>query len=123
MKNFKQGDLTITVNTTGSTVTMTWLGQSDFREPADILTPYLDHIVKDIKGKKLAVHYESLGFLNSSTVKVILQFISKLNTAGVETVITYDAEVQWQRVSFKALATFCRRMNFVTVQQVGGREA
>ncbi len=119
MNNFTHDEFTITNKTTNNVVTMSWLGQCDFQDPVRILTPYLTQFIEDIKGYELIVHYQSLKFFNSSSVKVILQFITQLNTAGVKTTILYDAAVSWQRVSFKALSTFCRRKDFVTIQGVG----
>ncbi len=118
MNNFTHDDFSITNKTTNNVVTMSWLGQCDFRNPARIVTPYLTQFIEDVKGYELIVHYQFLEFFNSSSVKVILQFITQLNTAGVKTMILYDANMEWQRVSFMALGTFCRRMDFVTVQSV-----
>ncbi len=118
MKNFTHDEFSITNTTTDNVVTMSWLGHCDFRDPVRILTPYLTGFIEDVTGCELIVHYQALEFFNSSSVKVVLQFITHLNTAGVNTMILYDAAVNWQKVSFMALGTFCRRMEFVTVQGI-----
>ncbi len=116
MNNFTHDEFTITNKTTNNVVTMSWLGQCDFRDSVRIVTPYLTQFIEDVKGYELIVHYQFLEFSTSSFVKVILQFVTQLNTAGVKTMILYDAAVNWQKVSFMALGTFCRKMDFVTVQ-------
>ncbi len=118
MNNFTHDDFSITNETTDNVVTMSWLGQCDFRDPARTLTPYLTRFIEDVTGYELIVHYQFLKFFNSSSVKVILQFITQLNAAGVKTIILYNAAVNWQKVTFIALGTFCRKKDFVTVQSI-----
>ncbi len=98
MNNFTHDDFSITNTTADNVVTMSWLGQCDFRDPARIVTPYLTGFIEDVTGYELIVHYQALEFFNSSSVKVILQFITHLNAAGVKTMILYDAAVNWQKV-------------------------
>ena len=54
--------------------------------------------------------------MNSSTVPPIIQFLKKLNTNEVKTLITYNADSKWQAASFKALETFSGILNFITVK-------
>lgn len=116
MKEFKHADLTITVNKVGNMVTMTWLGQSAAKDPTIELAPYLQSVIAEIQGSQLTISYNRLEFMNSSSVKVILQFINSLNSAGITTVITYNAKISWQRLSFEALKNFARKMEHITVQ-------
>lgn len=116
MKDFKNADLTITVQKAGNTITMTWLGQSVAKDPTSELSPYLQRVIAESAGSHLIIQYNQLEFMNSSSVKVILQFISGLNAAGITTTITYNAKVSWQRLSFEALKTFARRMEYVSIQ-------
>lgn len=118
MKDFKHANLTITLNKVGNMVTMTWIGQSDTKDPASELKPYLLSVIEEVKDNQLTIKYNQLEFMNSSSVKAIVQFITSLNTAGITTTVTYNAESSWQRLSFGALKTFARRMEHITVQGV-----
>ncbi len=51
MNNFTHDDFSITDETTNNVVTMSWLGQCDFQDPARIVTPYLTRFIEDVKGK------------------------------------------------------------------------
>lgn len=116
MKNFQHADLSITLNKVGNRVTMVWLGQSAMKDPSRELSPYLQNVIAEIKGSQFTIKYNQLEFMNSSSVKVILQFINSLNAAGIPTVITYNAKISWQRLSFEALKTFARKMEHITIQ-------
>jgi hypothetical protein len=115
MQDFTHEDLTITVKQVGNTVTMAWLGQSAAKDPGSALRPYLTRFVDEVKGHELTLRYNDLDFMNSSSVKVILQFVTHLNAAGITTVITYDDTISWQRLSFQALKTFSRQMEHIAI--------
>jgi anti-anti-sigma regulatory factor len=116
MKDFRHANLTITLNKIGNIVTMAWLGQSDAKDPASELTPYLQNVIEEVKGNQLTVKYNQLEFMNSSSVKTIIQFVTSLNMAGITTTVTYNTKSTWQRLSFEALKTFARKMEHITVQ-------
>ncbi len=116
MKNFNSGTLRIVLNKRGSESSMSWIGQSDERNPSASLTPYLDSVISDLKGTHLTIEYSRLEYMNSSTVPPIIQFLKKLNINGIKTIVTYDASSKWQRASFKALETLSLMMNNVTVK-------
>lgn len=115
MKNYNSGSLKIVFNQQGGKTKMSWIGQSDDRNPAVSLNPYLDSLIEDLKGTELLVEYRQLEYMNSSTVPPIIQFLKKLNTNGIKTQITYDANSKWQCASFKALETLSLMMNNITV--------
>lgn len=95
---------------------MTWLGQSDSRNPAIEINPYLDSLLDELKAFELIIKFDDLEYMNSSTVPPIIQFLKKLNTNEVKTLITYNTEKKWQAASFKALETFSSILNFITVK-------
>ncbi len=114
MENMKDGTLAIEIND-GSTVTMSWLGRSENREPSVTLNPYLSGIIDDLSGKELAVDFTKLEYMNSSTVPPIIQLIKNLNSKGITTKIFYDKESKWQAASFKALETISKAMPGIEV--------
>lgn len=116
MKNFHNKSLKIQLNKSGNKILMTWVGQSDDRNPSATLNPYLNSLIDSLKGNELIIEYSKLEYMNSSTVPPIIQFIKKLNTSGIKTVIQYDAKSKWQCASFKALETLSVMMNCITVK-------
>lgn len=116
MKNFKQGLLEIRVNKENDThVTMDWVGQSDERNPAATLDPYLETIIDDLKGVDLHIEFSHLEYMNSSTVQPIILFFKKLNNAEIKTQVTYNSDLKWQAATFKALKSFSSLLNHIRV--------
>ena len=116
MENFSNSSLAIRLNQTGSKTLMSWMGQSDDRNPSLSLNPYLDRLAENLKGTELTIRFAQLEYMNSSTVPPIIQFMKKLDTDGVRTVITYDARSKWQSASFKALETLALMMKNISVR-------
>ena len=116
MDNFTSGSLTVNISLYGKKAFMTWLGQSDSRNPANELNPYLDGLIDELKTFELTVKFNDLEYMNSSTVPPIIYFLKKLNTNEIKTLITYNMGKKWQTASFKALETFSGMLNFITVK-------
>ncbi len=116
LENFTNGLLDIKVSISGGKSTMTWLGQSESRNPSSELDPYLDSTIAGLKGLDLTIKFNNLEYMNSSTVPPIIQFLKKLNTESINTEITYDVNSKWQAASFKALETFSGILKFITVK-------
>ncbi len=115
MEKFASGSLNITFETEGDKAFMTWLGQSDSRNPAVELNPYLDNLLENLNVSGLTVRFNDLEYMNSSTVPPIINFLKKLNTREIHTTITYNAASKWQAASFKALETFSKVLHHIHV--------
>ena len=102
----------------GETNTLLWNGKSEARDPASILLPFFNNITEKLKNKKLIIKFEKLEYLNSSTVLPIIDLIKKLESNGVDTMVTYDKESKWQIASFKALDVIVQTMNHIKIQGV-----
>lgn len=118
MENFEHGSLKIELSKRGRYVTMTWLGQSDDRNPAESLMPYLNGLIGDLKETRLTIDFTKLEYMNSSTVPPIVQLLKTLDVNEIQTVITYDAQSHWQRASFKGLSATSLMMKNITVEGV-----
>lgn len=114
MANFKEGNLEIVIEE-GSSNKMTWLGNSEDRDPSAFLNPYFDDLISGFKGKDLEIDFIKLEYMNSSTVPPIIQLIKSLNSSAVKTLISYDKDSKWQSASFKALETIARTMDNIEV--------
>lgn len=116
MKNLSSDKLSININADGGKVLMTWLGQSDSRNPSTALNPYFESLINDLKACELTIRFDDLEYMNSSTVPPIIKFLKTLNNNEITTIITYDTEKKWQAASFKALETFSGMLNYITVK-------
>ena len=116
MSTFRVGKLQIITTKIGPSITMIWIGQSDTKEPSSELTPHLKTFVDEARGREATIKFNQLEFMNSSSVRVILEFISNLNAAGVPTIVTYDDKTTWQKSAFIPFEIFCRKLHNVTVR-------
>ncbi len=116
VENFDNGSLKIVLKKQGNDIIMSWIGQSDERNPAALLNPYLDSVIRDFQGKGVTIEYETLEYMNSLTVPSIIQFLKKLDISGISTVVTYNAKSKWQRASFKAIETLSLMMKNIKVR-------
>lgn len=116
MKNLKHKSLEIKIEKDENLVTMSWIGQSDEKNPSSILTPYLESCVDFLQGKELTIEFDGLDYINSSTVSPIIEFLKKLNAAGIPTCVTYNKNATWQNTSFRALKSFTKMLPLLTVK-------
>ncbi len=118
MLNFKNDTLTITLTQQKQHVIMTWTGESGSLSSDTELTQYLNNVIPPLNGRKLTIQYQTLRYMGSSAVRIIILFIKQLNTAGIPTVVTYNAQSPWQCATFQALENFCHWMPHISVQGV-----
>lgn len=116
LENFKHGALSVTIRIEDGKAFMDWLGQSDSRNPAVELNPYLDSLVENLNVPELTIRFNDLEYMNSSTVPPIIQLLKKLNSKEINTTITYNVESKWQAASFKALDSFSKVLNYINVK-------
>lgn len=109
MTTLSSGDLTIERSTLGpATIRLDWRGRSNARRPDEVLNPFLSEVLEQARQgpKGIDMHFESLEYLNSSTVGVLVQFLHRARQGGVPLSFSYAASVRWQKLSFEALRVF-----------------
>ena len=99
-------------------VKVQWLGRRESRNPAEILNPYFDNMINQLNGKSITIDYTLLEFMNSSTVPPIIKFIKACSLGGINTVVNYSKDLEWQNASFKPLQTICMMLKNITVSAV-----
>jgi len=115
MRNYIGKSLQIMIDTQEDHIKMTWIGQSDDKNPAETLNPYIENLIDEFKDKTLIIAFEKLEYMNSSTVPPIIWFLKLLNQNQIDTEITYSAKTKWQSASFKALETLSLTMDTIRV--------
>ena len=116
MKPYKVGNLKIEVIENDSVIELVWLGKSDDREPSNTLTPFFSDLIQELKGQKVVIDFVRLSYMNSSTVRPILQMTQKFNAEGISTTIFYDPSVTFQRTSFSAIEMLTKEMSYIKVE-------
>lgn len=91
-------------------VVLQWRGSSTDRNPSLAINPYVRGIYDAVAGSGASVEmrFESLDHFNSSTITALIQMIQEARTRKIKLVLTYDAAVKWQRLSFEALRVFAK---------------
>jgi hypothetical protein len=106
------GDLTIDPVQTqrGTPIGLLWKGKSNDRHPGKILGPYFSRMLDLASAQQvpLELHFETLEYLNSSTITAIIQVIQDARARSVKLVLAYDPSKRWQKLSFDALKVFVR---------------
>lgn len=115
MDNFQHEKLKIAVTESKGKWVMSWIGQSEERDPGAILNPYLNQFIDEFTGRELMVEYLKLEYMNSSTVVPIIHLLNKLDKKGVKTEVFYNSKLKWQEASFKALKTLSQTMPNITI--------
>lgn len=108
MEDLKSGDLCIQATVQENVLRLDWQGKSIDRAPSKILRPYFKRIEESATQAKQTVemHFEGLEHFNSSTVAALIQWIQGARACKLKTVIVFDANLTWQKLSFEALRIF-----------------
>jgi hypothetical protein len=118
MENLKSGNLNIKVKADKDFIRIEWIGKSDRRDPSNVLMPYLEGLVQELKGKNVEVIFQNLSYMNSSTVPPIISFMKDLDATVKKAVFVYDKSSNWQAASFKALKTISKNLKNIEVNSI-----
>jgi hypothetical protein len=107
MESFVAGELRIEPEPDGKpdAIRLHWLGKSTALHPEALIGPYLTAALDTAAGerRRVEMHFEKLGFFNSSTVTAIIQTIQAARTRGVALTLVFDPAIRAQKTSFEAL--------------------
>jgi hypothetical protein len=120
MENFTLGKLEIIVKQEGSTVLFNWSGVSENKDLIPFLEPYYTKILLNSPPTKAILDFRTLKSMNSSTVPAIIDWVKKFGEANVETKVYYNKTSNWQKTSFRLLATISGNMKNVSVEAMEG---
>lgn len=115
MNDLIAGELEIKVEERGDEVIMSWLGKSRDRDPSTTLNPFLEEVLKSMKGDRIVLDFINFRYMNSSTVPPIINFVKQLNNSNIKTEVVYNSGSEWQTASFKALATIAKQLTNVEI--------
>ncbi|WP_394827725.1 hypothetical protein [Pendulispora albinea] len=118
VERFSHDGLTIEVFESHASAQVIWRGVSEARDPDAVLVPFLNALAdrwRVGKSKPVTVDFRPFEYMNSATVIPILQFVKRLDAAGVRTRVIYDQSVSWQRVNFRCMKTIARTLTNIEV--------
>jgi hypothetical protein len=112
VQSLELGELKINVSQAGSgePISLLWTGRSIDRHPARAIVPFVGGVLDEAQRGQTSVrlHFESLEFMNSSTITAVIQIIREARAKNVGLEIVFDRTIDWQRLSFDALAVLLR---------------
>ena len=90
----------------GTPIDLFWHGRSLERHPAQTVVPYVSSIIREAAGQNAMVrlHFETIELMNSSSITAVIQIIRDARAQKVRLEIVFDRDMDWQRLSFDALA-------------------
>lgn len=105
---FKNGKLTLEVETGNREIEIKWRGKSDDRNPGNFIYPVLLESLK--KGTEhemnIVFDFQDLEFMNSSTITPIVKILQEAKNSSNRIKIIYSNSLKWQELSFTALEIF-----------------
>jgi hypothetical protein len=104
MQDFRSGDLTIHC-TEGEDLQFVWTGRSTDRTPGETLAPFFKEALTsaEAKARPIVMRFETLDYLNSSTMSAIIGLVQDARARRVRLVLAYKKSLRWQRLSFEPL--------------------
>lgn len=109
MNKLNVGDLVIHVEEQPSgVISLRWEGASNAESPGQAIRPFFAIVASRAadSGAALEQHFEDLGFLNSSTIAVLIELIREGQQRGIGQRFYFDGSKRWQALSFSALKGF-----------------
>jgi len=121
MHHLNAGELRIEVEqNSAGTIQLHWTGKSNDREPRRVLQPFFAAVMAAAEEKHATIemHFERLGFFNSSTISALVHLIQDLRNRQITLVIVFDAKTKWQKLSFDAMRVFVKSDGLLQMRSV-----
>lgn len=115
MKTYKNGNLRIDSQRSADALILTWHGESDARDPANFLIPYIEELSSVIEGRTLTLDLRRLEFMNSSTAACIITILRLLDERRIATRIVFDETVNWQRINLQCMRAIAGTLTHTSV--------
>jgi hypothetical protein len=104
MRKFESGELTVAIDVGSKVLKLTWLGQSNTRDPHAMLAPLLEEIRPLLNRERdVELDFREFEYMNSSTFRPILGLVQVAATGSRGVNVRYNTQKNWQRLSFKTL--------------------
>ena len=107
-EKYNNKHLSIEVVEHDSTIDVKWEGKSIDREPGKFISPILVKVMEMAAAlnKRIIMDFQSLSYMNSSTITPIIKILDRAKTGVTKITITYQKTLKWQELNFSALEVF-----------------
>lgn len=102
--------LRIRTTWSGDSATLIWQGHCETLIPEAVLNPFFQNLLPTLKWKRLVMDFRLLEYTNSATQAPILQFLKNLHRNQIPTRVIYNADLEWQQLSFRCMTLLFRAM-------------
>ena len=106
--SYSKNALEIVKEEGAKTISLTFRGKSNDRDPSAFLAPILDEVVRQSRAgeKEIVLDFQALEYMNSSTITPIIKILDQIKGGSERVSILYNQAVKWQHLSFTALKIF-----------------
>jgi hypothetical protein len=112
-EHFVFEDLSIHVTYDGEMATIAWRGMSEIPDPELSVGPFLRRLLGSLHGKKVTVDFRELDYMNSATLQPVLKLVKELNQRSIDTTVTYNSTMEWQRITFRCIKAITQPLTFI----------
>jgi hypothetical protein len=117
-EKFEHGELTIDIHRSDDDVTLIWRGRCVLRNPEDIFDGLFKDLINQVKQRKLVFDFTRVLYVNSGMLSPLLQFIKRLDSQQIPTVLVYDTRVEWQLITCRCMRAILRTLSRIEVQTI-----
>jgi hypothetical protein len=114
---FEKETLTVLVKRSDTEVSMTWLGESDSRNPGEFLNPIVKQLASELPGLPVTIDLTRLAYMNSATVAPLIACIKSLDSTATEVHVQFS-DADWQRTHVQCLRAISRKLKGVRIEVV-----
>ena len=115
ISTFENEGLTVTVNRSGIEVTISWIGESDSRNPGAFLNPIITRLVKELSGLNITIDFGGLKYMNSATVAPLITCIKSFDGSAASVLVIFS-DMDWQRTHVQCVRTISRALKKVRIE-------
>ena len=108
-------ELAIHVSHDGEVSNILWTGISEIQDPELTIGPFLRGLVPQLVNRQVQIDFRKFEYMNSATMQPLFRFLKELNESKIRTVMVYDPEIEWQRLSFRSIKAATMTLPHVTV--------
>ena len=113
---YQADDLSVESLEWNDQVVFRWRGRSEAKDPSRTLQPLLEAVVSTLHGaQSVELDFRALEYMNSSTIRPILQLVQTVSSSAANVCVRYDAAKTWQRMSFLAMGVALASLTNVKV--------
>jgi hypothetical protein len=114
---FEKETLTVLVKRSDTEASMSWLGESDSRNPGEFLNPIVKQLASELSGLSVTIDLTRLAYMNSATVAPLIACIKSLDASATEVHVQFS-DADWQRTHVQCLRAISRKLKGVHIEVV-----